>query len=133
MCLDYRYPAMNKYCVVEVQAATSYLETGYAISHFVLVSWLFAGGPVFTLGGSDKGCATVASQPAATDGISIMAPKSGVADAWHWDRTLRFSCSQQLFQQYGSRRERELKLFEGDDYALTWNSREAGESCAILL
>lgn len=61
MRLDYRYPARNKYCVADVQAAMKYLEAGYGISRFVLVGWSFGGAPVYTLGGCDErvvGCAT---------------------------------------------------------------------------
>ena len=43
------------------------------------------------------------------------------------DRTLRYSCSQRLYDEYGDEGERELKLFEGDDHTLTRNSREAEE------
>ena len=72
MRLDYQYPARNRYCVADVQAAMKYLETGYGLSRFVLVDWSFGGAPVYTLGGCDEtvvGCATIASQAAETDGI----------------------------------------------------------------
>ena len=130
MRLDYRYPARNKFCVADVQAAMKYLENGYALSRFVLVGWSFGGAPVFTLGGSDKrvvGCATVASQTAETDGIRNVSPRPVLLMHGTGDRTLRYSCSQSLYDEYGARGERELKLFEGDDHALTKNSREAEE------
>ena len=130
MRLDYRHPARNKYCVADVQAAMNYLESGYALTRFVLVGWSFGGAPVFTLGGSDErvvGCATVASQTAETDGIRHLSPKPVLLMHGTGDRTLRYSCSQRLYDEYGSKGERELKLFEGDDHALTKNAREAEE------
>ena len=130
MRLDYRHPARNKYCVADVQAAMTYLENGYALSRFVLVGWSFGGAPVFTLGGSDKrvvGCATVASQTADTDGISKFSPRPVLLMHGTGDRTLRYTCSQRLYDEYGTSGERELKLFEGDDHALTKHSREAEE------
>lgn len=128
MRLDYRYPARNKYCVADVQAAMKYLETGYGLSRFVLVGWSFGGAPVYTLGGSEErviGCATVASQTAETDGIGRLAPKPVLLMHGTGDRTLRYSCSQRLYDEYGTKGERELKLFDGDDHALTRNAREA--------
>ena len=128
MRLDYRHPARNKYCVADVQAAMKYLENGFALSRFVLVGWSFGGAPVFTLGGRDKrvvGCATVASQTAETDGITNVSPRPVLLMHGTGDRTLRYSCSQRLYNQYGASGERELKVFEGDDHALTRNSREA--------
>ena len=129
MRLDYRYPARNKYCVADVLAAMNYLETGYGLSRFVLVGWSFGGAPVFTLGGSDErvvGCATVASQTADTDGIRSVAPRPVLLMHGTGDKTLRYSCSRRLYDEYGTKGERELKLFEGDDHALTTNAGEAG-------
>ena len=128
MRLDYRYPARNKYCVADVRAAMRYLENGYGLLRFVLVGWSFGGAPVFTLGGSEErvdGCATVASQTAETDGIRQMPPKPVLLMHGTGDRTLRYSCSQSLYDEYRTQGERELKLFEGDDHALTRNAREA--------
>lgn len=130
MRLDYRYPARNRFCVADVQAAMKYLENDYAFSRFVLVGWSFGGAPVFTLGGSDKrvvGCATVASQTAETDGIGKLSPRPVLLMHGTGDRTLRYSCSQNLYDDYGAKGERVLKLFDGDDHALTKNSREAEE------
>ena len=130
MRLDYRHPARNKYCVADVRAAMKYLENGYALSRFVLVGWSFGGAPVFTLGGSDErvvGCGTVASQTAETEGIGKVSPRPVLLMHGTGDRTLRYSCSQRLYDEYGDTGERELKLFEGDDHALTRNSREAEE------
>jgi len=135
--LDYRYPGMNKYCVADVQAALKYLETRYAISRFVLVGWSFSGAPVFTLGGSDKrvvACAAVASQTAGADGIGRMAPKPVLLIHGTGDRRLRHSCSRQLFELYGRRGERELKLFEGDGHSLRKNAGKVGKMlCAFVM
>lgn len=128
MRLDYRYPARNRYCVADVQAAMTYLKTGYGLSRFVLVGWSFGGAPVYTLGGSDErvvGCATVASQTAETDGIQSVAPRPVLLMHGTGDKTLRYTCSQRLYDEYGTKGERELKLFDGDDHALTRNAREA--------
>ena len=135
--LDYRYPARNKYCVADVRGAMQYLEDNYAVSHFVLVGWSFGGAPVFTLGGSDKrvvACATVATQSAETKGIHTMAPKPVLLLHGTGDRTLSPYCSEKLYADYGSRGSRELKLFEGDDHALTNHAAEAEELiCDFIL
>ncbi|KAI4112917.1 MAG: hypothetical protein LQ338_008256 [Usnochroma carphineum] len=129
--LDYRYPARNKYCVADVLAAMSHLENKYTISRFVLVGWSFGGAPVFTVGGSDRrvvGCATVASQTADTEGIRTLPPTPVLLLHGLKDRTLHYSCSRSLYERYGAGRgERELKLFEGDDHALTGHAVEAEE------
>jgi hypothetical protein len=126
--LDYRYPARNKYCVRDVLAAMKTLEESYGINSFVLVGWSFGGAPVFTVGGQDKrvvGCATVASQTAETEGIRSLAPRSLLLLHGTGDRTLSPSCSERLYSMYGSEGDRELKLFDRDDHALTRNSLEA--------
>lgn len=130
MRLDYRYPANMNYCVPDVLAAMEYLENKYVISRFVLVGWSFGGALVSTVGGSDKrviGCAMVASQLAETAGIKTMAPRSLLLMHGTDDRTMRYSCSQELYEDYGEDGEKELKLFEGDDHVLTEHSREAEE------
>lgn len=129
--LDYRYPARNRYCVPDVVAAMNYLQNGYAVPRFVLVGWSYGGAPVFTVGGQDDrvvGCATIASQTAETDGISDVARRGVPVLLLHGtgDRTLSSSCSQILYESYGSRGgSRELKLFGDDDHALTRNSLQA--------
>ena len=128
--LDYRYPARNQYCVADVLAAMSYLEREHAISRFVLVGWSFGGAPVFTIAGNDKrvvGCATVASQTAGTDGIEKLAPRPVLLLHGLRDQTLGSHCSESLYRRYGEAGVRELKLFEGDDHALTRNAKEAEE------
>lgn len=114
--------------MADVQAAMKYLENGYGLWKFVLVGWSFGGAPVYTLGGSEErviGCATVASQTAETDGVRRLAPKPVLLMHGTGDKTLRYSCSQRLYDEYGTKGERELKLFDGDDHALTRNAREA--------
>ncbi|KAL8676995.1 MAG: hypothetical protein Q9186_006530 [Xanthomendoza sp. 1 TL-2023] len=128
--LDYRYPARNKYCVADLVAAMNHLETTYAISHFVLIGWSFGGAPVFTVAGNDSrviGCATVASQTADTEGIRKLAPRPLLLLHGLNDQTLDSWCSEQLYEWYGKDGERELKLFEGDDHALTRNANEVEE------
>ena len=133
--LDYRFPARNKYCVPDVLAAMKYLQDDYAVSRFVLVGWSFGGAPVFTLGGQDDrvvGCATVASQTAETDGIREVGRKGIPTLLLHGtgDRTLSPRCSQNLYDAYGHAVQdgnRTLKLFDGDDHALTKNSLKAEE------
>lgn len=129
--LDYRYPARNKYCVPDVVAAMNYLQNGYAVSRFVLVGWSYGGVPVFTVGGQDDrvvGSATIASQTAETEGFRDVARKGVPVLLLHGtgDRTLSPSCSQSLYERYGSRGgSREIELFEGDDHALTENALHA--------
>ena len=126
--LDYRYPARNKYCVRDVLSAMDELEGSYGIKSFVLVGWSFGGAPVFTVGGSDKrivGCATVASQTAETEGIRTLSPKPLLLLHGTGDRTLSKSCSESLYERYGSKGDRYLHLFPNDDHALTRNSLEA--------
>lgn len=126
--LDYRFPARNKYCVRDVQAAMNYLEQKHSITKFVLVGWSFGGAPVFTVGGMDKrviGCATVASQSAETDGITQLSPRPVLLLHGTHDRTLNPSCSERLYSMYGGDGVRELKLLYNDDHALTRSSLEA--------
>ena len=126
--LDYRYPARNKYCVRDVLAAMKELQDSYQIKKFVLVGWSFGGAPVFTVGGQDErvvGCATIASQTAETEGIRSLAPRPVLLLHGTGDRTLSPRCSERLYDMYGDGGERELKLFEGGDHALTRNSLEA--------
>ena len=130
MRLDYRVPAQNRYCVTDVKAAMDYLQNEYSVSRFVLTGWSFGGAPVFTVGGKDArvvGCATVASQTAETDGINGLSPRPLLLLHGTGDRTLSPSCSERLFRMYGTKGNRELKLFEGDDHALTQNSLKAEE------
>ncbi|KAK3935173.1 hypothetical protein QBC46DRAFT_423577 [Diplogelasinospora grovesii] len=43
---DYRYPARNRFCAEDVQAAMKFLQDMYALERFVLVGWSFGGAPV---------------------------------------------------------------------------------------
>jgi hypothetical protein len=128
--LDYRYPARNRYCVEDVKASMRLLEDIYELHRFVLVGWSFGGAPVFTVGGEDErvtGCATVASQTAETYGIQHLAPRPLLLLHGLKDRTLSPKCSRDLYSMYGSNGSRTLKLFEGDDHALTRHASEAEE------
>ncbi|KAI9170711.1 hypothetical protein HJFPF1_00181 [Paramyrothecium foliicola] len=126
--LDYRYPARLRYCVDDVKAAMEYLNEMYGLTHFTIVGWSFGGAPVFTIGGEDprvSGCATVASQTAETDGIKDLAPRPVLLLHGTGDSTLTYRCSERLYSMYGSGGRRVLKLFEGDDHALSKNSQVA--------
>ncbi|KAI1371416.1 alpha/beta-hydrolase [Hypoxylon crocopeplum] len=126
--LDYRYPARNRYCVADVQAAMGYLQDLYGLDRFVLVGWSFGGAPVFTVGGSDErvvACATIASQTAETDGIRRLAPRPVLLLHGTGDTTLSSSCSERLYAVYGSKGARQLELFDHDDHAFSGNARTA--------
>ena len=107
---------------------TDALEAGYGITRFVLVGWSFGGAPVLTVGGADTrvcGCATIASQTAETDGIRTLSPTPLLLLHGTGDRTLSPSCSESLYARYGEKGDRQIRLFPGDDHALTRNSLEA--------
>jgi dienelactone hydrolase len=128
--MDYRIPARNKYCVVDVLAAMDYLSAQYNVSRFVLVGWSFGGAPVFTVGGQDSrvvACATIASQTAETEGIREVGRRGVPVLLLHGtgDRTLSPQCSERLYDMYGSKGQRKVHYFEGDDHTLTGNSVEA--------
>lgn len=128
--MDYRIPARSKYCVADVVAAMNYLSFRYDISRFILVGWSFGGAPVFTVGGQDSrvvGCATVASQTAETEGIRAVGRRGVPVLLLHGtgDRTLSPQCSERLYDMYGSKGQRKVHFFEGDDHTLTRNSVEA--------
>lgn len=67
----------------------------------------------------------VASQTAETDGIGSLAPRPVLLMHGTGDGTLRYECSERLYDGYGTKGERELKLFDGDDHALRRNAKEA--------
>lgn len=140
--MDYRYPARNKYCVADVVAAMDFLQRTLGISRFVLVGWSFGGAPVMTVGGQDErvvGCATIASQTADTEGIERVAAKSLPLLLLHGtgDRTLAHECSERLLERYQRHVKDDmgfLKLFDGDDHALTENSTKAEAMlCAFVM
>ncbi len=137
MRLDYRFPARTRQCVADMKAAMDYMESKHRISRLVLVGWSFGGAPVFTAGGSDErvvGCATVASQTADTDGIRYLAPKPLLLLHGTADKTLSPRCSKNLYKAYGTKGERRIHLFEGDDHALTRNSLKAEEMlCGFIM
>ena len=127
--LDFRYPARNRYCVADTIAAMDYLEQRFAISRFVLVGWSFGGAPVFSAAAKEPkrviGCATVASQTAETDGIRKLAPRPLLLLHGAADTTLSPTCSRSLFDAYGTGGDKVMKIFEGDDHALTRHAAEA--------
>jgi len=131
--LDYRYPARTKYCLADVRAAADHLEREHGVRRFVLVGWSFGGAPVFTFGGMDARCvgaATVASQTAETEGIRRMPPRPVLLLHGTADRTLSPACSARLKGIYEGAAGKKggdvrLRLFEGDDHALTKSSAEA--------
>lgn len=131
--MDYRYPARNRPCCQDVLSAMSYLATKYpSISKFVLVGWSFGAAPVFSVSGPDyrvSGAACVAPQTAETKGIEQLAPRPLLLLHGTGDRTLSPSCSESLYERYGSSKQgdRTIKLFPGDDHALTRNSLKAEE------
>lgn len=131
--LDYRYPARTGPCVEDVVSAMNEMEQAYGVSHFVLVGWSFGGSPVFTVGGLETtrvvGCATLASQTASTQGITKMSPRPILLLHGTADERLGASCSQSLYEAYGSNGSRTLKLFKGGDHAFT---RYAAEAEAML-
>jgi alpha/beta superfamily hydrolase len=140
--MDYRVPAMKKECVIDVLAAMDYLQKGFGVSRFVLIGWSFGGVPVTTVGGMDErivGCAVVASQSAGTEGIERMAARSLPLLLLHGtaDQTLGAECSERLFEVYRKIAREDmgfLKLFEGDNHALTGNSRKAEAMlCAFVM
>ena len=126
--LDYRMPARNKPCIKDVKAGMQYLQDMYGLDKFVLVGWSFGGAPVFTVGGEDQrvvGCATVASQTAEAEGIRRLAPRPVLLLHGTGDGTLSPWCSQRLYDIHGSKGDRKLELFEGDNHALSRNARKA--------
>lgn len=128
--MDYRFPARNSPCCKDVLAAMDYLESAFGIARFVLVGWSFGGAPVFTVGGLDQrvvGCATVASQTAATEGIRDLAPRPVLLLHGIGDGTLSPRCSERLYDMYGEKGQREVKYFEGDNHALSGNAGKAEE------
>lgn len=93
---------------------------------------------VFSVAGRDErvvGVATVASQTAETaEGVREVARKGVPMLLLHGtdDRTLSPECSKSLYEAYGRAAvrggaKRELKLFEGDDHALTRSAARAEE------
>lgn len=128
--MDYRYPARNQYCTQDVLSAMSHLQTTFpSIIRFVLVGWSFGSAPVLTAAArvpdGIAGCAVVAPQTAETGGITTLAPKPLLLLHGTDDRTLSYICSTRLYEAYGAKGQREIKLFEGDDHALTKHADEA--------
>jgi dienelactone hydrolase len=131
--MDFRHPARTTQCVHDLHAAIDWLarHPELALTHFVLVGWSFGGAPAFTVGGADRrvlGVATLGSQTAETDGIRQLAPTPVLLLHGTGDRTLPHRCSERLYDMYGKwQGERTLRLFEGDNHALTRHAKEAAE------
>ncbi|KAL2834574.1 Alpha/Beta hydrolase protein [Aspergillus pseudoustus] len=127
--LDYRVPAQTQYCVPDVVAAMDYLEEKFQSTNFVVVGWSFGGSPCFTVAELEPervvGVATVASQTAQTAGISKLSPRPLLLLHGGGDTCLSPSCSQSLYKQYGTKGDREIKIFEGDNHGLSHNAPEA--------
>ena len=124
--LNYRYAARLNYCITDVKAAMKYLQSRYSILRFILVGWSFGGALVSAIGGSDErvvACAMVASQRAETSGVRTMAPRPLLLLHGTCDRTMRYSASQELFEEYGEGGERRLMLVEGADHELSRHTR----------
>lgn len=128
--LEHRYPARNRYCAGDVRAAMDWLGDAYGLTRFVLVGWSFGAAPVFTVAEEDErvvGCAAVAGQTAETEGIRGLAPRPVLLVHGKEDNTLSYSCSERLYEKYGSKGSRELRLFEGGNHALMGHAAEVEE------
>lgn len=124
--LDYREPAQTGYCSADVIAAMDYLAGEFSSKHFVLVGWSFGGSPCFTVAAHEPvrvvGVATVASQTARTEGVTMLSPRPLLLMHGTGDTCLSPQCSQNLFESYGHGGKKELKLFDGDDHGLSRNA-----------
>jgi len=135
--LDYRYPARNKYCVPDVEAAVDYLQRERHVEKVVLVGWSFGSAPVLTFSAQNQrvvGAALVAPQTAETEGVYKMPPRPLLLCHGRSDRTLSFACSKNLEASYNAADEQgkgdvKVRLFDGDDHALT---RHAAESERLI-
>jgi len=129
--LDYRYPARTRSCVQVVLSGMQYLTDHLGTNRFVLVGWSFGGAPCFTVGALAKwqmaGVATIASQTADTAGISKLAPVPVLLLHGTGDHTLSPRCSESLYERYGTTGDRTLRLYEGDNHAITTHALEAEE------
>ncbi|ENI05333.1 hypothetical protein COCC4DRAFT_60383 [Bipolaris maydis ATCC 48331] len=95
--LDYRFPARTAHCVL---AAMRELQDTYHMS---------------SRDSRVVGCVGIASH----------APRPVLLLHGTGDRTLGHGCSERLYEAYGTGGKRVLRLFEGDDHALTGISQEA--------
>lgn len=74
--LNYGVPARNKPCVQDVKAAMQYPQDMCVLDRSVLVSRLFGGAPVCTVGGEEVvDCATFASQTVEMEEIRGLTPR----------------------------------------------------------
>lgn len=140
--MDYRYPGRDKCCVADALAAMDFLQKGLGIVRFVLVGWSYGGGPVMAVAAQDDrvvGCATIASQIDETEGIERVAAKGLPLLLLHGtaDQTFAPSFSERLLQTYQRHAKDDmgfLRLFDGDDHALTKSSSKAEAMlCAFIM
>ncbi|KAI8957354.1 hypothetical protein F5Y11DRAFT_352656 [Daldinia sp. FL1419] len=102
-----------------------------ASSDEALTGYSFRGAPVSTIGGNDErviGCVTVASKTAETDGIRRLAPRPVLLLHGTGDTTLSHSGSKRLYAMYGNQGNRRIKLFDGDNHALSGNAHTAEDT-----
>ena len=134
--LNYRYTAQIEYCMADVKTAMKCLEDKYSITHFILVGWSFGGALVSAMGGSVErviACAMAASQKAGTEGVQRMAPRPLLLVHGTSDQTMRYSASQELFEEYGKEGERELKLIDGEDHEFSRYTGEVEEMLCMFI
>lgn len=128
-----RVPACKDSCTADMLAAIDYLQRRLAISRFILVGWNHGSAPVMAVGGLDDrvvGCATIASRTAESDVVERIAEKSLPILLLHGssDEVIPHSCSERLLEHYRRHAKEDLgflKVFDGDDHALTKSSAKA--------
>lgn len=124
--LDYREPAATSYCSADVVAAMDYLAVEFSSTRFVLVGWSFGGSPCFTVAAKEPnrvaGVATVASQTARTEGVTMLSPRPMLVMHGTGDTCLSPECSRSLYRSYGLGGTRKIKLFDADDHGLSRNA-----------
>ncbi|CRG92036.1 hypothetical protein PISL3812_09091 [Talaromyces islandicus] len=124
--LDYREPAQTEYCSADIVAAMDYLAVEFSTTQFILVGWSFGGSPCFKVAATEPGrvagVATVASQTARTEGVSMLSPRPMLVMHGTGDTCLSPDCSQSLYRSYGPGGKRKIKLFDADDHGLSRNA-----------
>ncbi|KAL4784145.1 Alpha/Beta hydrolase protein [Aspergillus varians] len=127
--LAYRVPERIDLCVPDVIATMDYLERSLQSTRFVIIGWSSGGSPCFTIAAQEPrrvwGVATVASQTVETSTIRKLTPRPLLLLHGSADTCIPSQCSESLYQQYGTAGSRELKIFSGDNHALSMNAPEA--------
>lgn len=80
---DYRYPGELKPCIEDTIETLDVLKTKYNCERAVLLGWSFGGAVVISAAAIHpmvKGVATVASQTAGTDSVSLLAKQGKDAE-----------------------------------------------------